>query len=601
MLLPQLSDKIIGEQISLQAFLQGFTQFADEIPLRTVQPAASVVVYRTRCGDWSPERFREGIQSIDSCELLHHTINPAENTIVIVTARRVVPPWSTAENLESWDWELYVAFWCREQQLLFINGSSNASAFKSLAYALAGEDAILIRGNDVFRSFAGINRLRLQNVGLTEQFGKQVRYTGRMGSDVGPGLPDVNRRSASKSVLSGSGYENGVATTIGASRKGRIWSHRRERIDQLVLWCKELGKKLLDTSIDPDEILKGTLEAKTITERPDKMPICVDWPEEIYTSPEGNWTLVIGDQDCPIGEVGIAVASPTRLGNLRLSITAEMAKAELELLLFTADDEPNYRFDLKGDTKVHIRRGDRSRPEPIADFFYDNPPIIWFHDGSMLEGNQLTEPSTKHPPYDASKIQVWDWTGTDITRESQGIRKAADTVQARVIRELQLRDYEVIVDDDNSGEAADIVAIKRDGDLEAPSSIRVEFYHCKFSRKPVAGHRIEDLYEVCGQAQKSIAWMSSPEKRTDLFAHLLRRDERRQGTSGTSRLERGTGDLLYVIQEMSRFCPIDLSIAIVQPGLSKAEASRDQLELLSVTENHLFETFRIPFSVIASA
>ena len=80
----------------------------------------------------------------------------------------------------------------------------------------------------------------------------------------------------------------------------------------------------------------------------------------------------------------------------------------------------------------------------------------------------------------------------------------------------------MIVDDDGKGEAADIVAIRLVGDTTAPSRIDVEFYHCKYSQEATPGQRIKDLYEVCGQAQKSISWMSSPEKRTDLFTHLLR-------------------------------------------------------------------------------
>jgi hypothetical protein len=41
-------------------------------------------------------------------------------------------------------------------------------------------------------------------------------------------------------------------------------------------------------------------------------------------------------------------------------------------------------------------------------------------------------------------------------------------------------------------------------------------------------------------------------------------------------------------------------ITIVQPGLSKADVSFDQLQLLAVTENHLFERANIPFKVVAS-
>ena len=47
--------------------------------------------------------------------------------------------------------------------------------------------------------------------------------------------------------------------------------------------------------------------------------------------------------------------------------------------------------------------------------------------------------------------------------------------------------------------------------------------------------------------------------------------------------------------------PVSISVAIVQPGLSCAEISPDQLQLLGVTENYLMETYQLPFQVIASA
>ena len=94
--------------------------------------------------------------------------------------------------------------------------------------------------------------------------------------------------------------------------------------------------------------------------------------------------------------------------------------------------------------------------------------------------------------------------------------------------------------------------------------------------------------------------MSLPEKRTDLFTHLLRREARRQETGASSRYERGDGELLRTIREMSRLCPITFEVYIVQPGVSKSRATREQLELLSVTEHYLMETFQVKFGVIAS-
>lgn len=422
-----------------------------------------------------------------------------------------------------------------------------------------------------------------------------------MGADVEPVLTDVQRRRARKSVLSGTGYEGGEKVTVGASRRGRIWSFRRERVDVLATWCKQIGAKLLDDGIDPDEVLKGTLEAKTVAARPAKMPIGIDWPEEMYKAPESTWRIVFGERSWPLTELSIELVGSSPNGTLRFTIASETERIELELELFEEDAGPNYRFVVRGDKRVQVGRGERAEAVSITEFFYGDPPMIWFADGSSLEGNQHVELKGRHPPYDAAKIDAWDWAGTDLRKESQGKGKDSTSIQARVIRELKNRDYTMIVDDDGTGETADIVAIGLAGDPASPSSVDVEFYHCKKPLKAMSGRRIDDLYEVCGQAQKSISWMSSPERQTDIFTHLLRRETLRQEAGAASRFELGDRDLLLTIREMSRLRPVTLSIYIVQPGVSKANATRDQLELMSVTGNHLMETYQVPFKVIASA
>jgi len=598
-LLPELSDQMVGEQVSLQEFLAGFTDFAEEIPIRTLRPATSTVVYKTNCANWSPENYKSGIPGIRTCEQVHATINSQAHTLVVVTARRAPLEWTNVETVFDWQWELYIVIWSREQHLLFINGSTNAGEFKALAHSVVGNDAVLINGHPVFRSFANVNRLRLQNVGLTQQFGKNIRYTGRMGGDVEPAIQDLHRRHAQKSVLSGTGFENGRRVTVGASRNGRIWSHQRDRIDEFSAWCKGIGEKLLNDEIDPDEVLKGTLVPRAVAARPDKMPITIDWPEEMYTTPEAAWSVSIDEQQVALSDLEINLADPSTDGPLNFIIAGEGQSAELRLELYERDGTKNYKFVLSAGRKLEIRRGG-SRWD-IAEFFYRNPPVIWFVDGSSLEGNQHAQLSAPRPPYDASTIQAWDWSGVNIRNESQGTGKDQTSIQARVIRELKTRPYDVIVDDDASGEAADIVSVALMGDKKSPSSIEVEFYHCKFSAADAPGRRIEDLYEVCGQAQKSISWASSPTKLVDLFTHLLRRDASRRASVGVTRFEVGDANLLHTIREMSRMCPVVLRILIVQPGVSRANASPDQLQLLSVTQSYLFETYRVPFGVIASA
>jgi len=121
--------------------------------------------------------------------------------------------------------------------------------------------------------------------------GPNIRYTGRMGGDVEPSITQLQRGTAQKAVLAGTGYTKGELETIGVSKKGRIWSHRRERLDRFPGWCDEVGQKVTDASIDPDEIFKHCLLSKIVDQRPDKMPIAIDWPAEIYLEAERRWSL----------------------------------------------------------------------------------------------------------------------------------------------------------------------------------------------------------------------------------------------------------------------------------------------------------------------
>ena len=238
--------------------------------------------------------------------------------------------------------------------------------------------------------------------------------------------------------------------------------------------------------------------------------------------------------------------------------------------------------------------------EEATSFFYRNPPIFWFSDGSSLEGNSYAELRNLLPQFDAAKIESLDWTGVNLQKESQGRERDNSSIQARLIAHLKLKDYMVVFDDDAKGEVADVVAVRTTANQTEPSGIEVELYHCKFSRAVTPGRRVDDLYEVCGQAQKSIAWACSPDKRTEIFTHLLRRESLRKEAQATTRFEVGSEEDVMTLRDMSRVLPVTLKIYIVQPGIPKGNASPEQLGLLSVTENYLWETYQLKLGVIGS-
>lgn len=589
--LPLISENAGNYEVNLWDFIRGFSALPDGLALQNVRPATSTVVYQTKCKQWTPENFKSGIPGFSSLERVYHSINYEKSTLVLVSTKRTNVDWAHVDAIHNWDWQLYVLHWSRDKNLLFIHNSSNAGVFKNLAQSVAGNDVRLIEGPAIFKCLAGINRLKLQNVGLREQLGRLIRYTMRAGSDVESGITETQKRKAIKSNVFGLGYENGRKVSIGCSYKGRIWSYKTSSLLELIEWSENVGIKLCDPTIDPEQVLKGTVVTKIVSSRPRGVPIAIEWPDLFFRKQESYFRLDIQGEESYLHDVSIDLTNRSEVGALNFVIFSDSKKADFEIEFNGSTSAPDFKIVAKQPRRSTISEG--SRMTELSEFLTENPPTIWFADGSSLTGIEFSPRMRSPEPFDRSRIIAWDWKGTSIRTESQGISKDKASIQYKVIEYLRQRAFPVIVDDDDAGEAADVVAIR-----EESNKVSVEFWHCKFSSEDKPGRRIKELYELCGQAQKCIRWLEKP---SDLISHLLRRrDRKRQGIT-YSRLESGSLNDLVRIRDKLGSQALELKVSIVQPGLSRVKASQEQLELLAVTEGYLLETFKVPLDVVGSA
>ena len=600
-LLTGLSEAAIDEEVTSQEFFEGFERFIDEVPLKDLRPAASMVVYKTHCANWTPKRFRKGFRGLSSRDKLYHSLNASKNTLVVLAATEGNVRWSEVESIRDFTWELFVAVWDRERALLYLHGSGINGEYKELAKALCGdEDVQLVVEPDIYRCFHGINRLALNNVGLEEHMGRQLRYTGRMGSDVEARIGTSARRGAKRSVIAGKGFEKGSRTSIGAAKRGRVWSSQRLRIDSFAAWAGGVGRKLADASINSDEVLAGTLKPVQVGAVPSKVAIAVEWPLVVLRNLERTTSFVgMGVPEETATTVAIEVLPRQDDGPLVVRVFSEQWESHLKLELLSVDGGFDFRFEHVGGRNIEVRRG--KAVKSLADFFTACPPVFLFADGSSLEGCEYTElPSSHLPPYPIDRLIPLDWSGVNIRAESQHEARTPGTIQHKMISVLQAdASFDVIFDDDGSNEAADVLAIKV-VQVDGRSVIDVDLYHLKYSLSDQPGGRIDDLYVVCGQAQRSTYWLESDGKRTELFTHLLKRDAMRTDAGRPTRFERGDVATLKRIQDMSRRAEVRMRVFVVQPGLSKAAVSDKQLTLLAVTEQHLRDKYEVPFSVMCS-
>ena len=325
--------------------------------------------------------------------------------------------------------------------------------------------------------------------------------------------------------------------------------------------------------------------------RPPKPAVGIAWPEGFLLVPEERIDIEIDGQKIPLYDCEIVLADHAVDGPIRFRVGSDERSAAFELVI----DGNGARYAQPDQREVVVHMGKKVRP--LADRFKEDPPHIYFADGDMLVDRELfmLPRDEEREPFDLAKIEVVAWTGVDITKESQGPEKRADSIQRFMIGRLRKLEnpYEVIFDDDGSGEAADIVAMRLSG-----STLIVDLYHCKYSADAKAGARLEDLYEICGQAQKCVRWREKP----DVFLkHLARREGDRARASNASRYEQGSSAIVAGWLNRWQEFSYDFSVTIVQPGLAKSRAEAAHLELLSATESFLMDTWGMRFRVLASA
>jgi hypothetical protein len=127
---------------------------------------------------------------------------------------------------------------------------------------------------------------------------------------------------------------------------------------------------------------------------------------------------------------------------------------------------------------------------------------------------------------------------------------------------------------------------------------QVTLYHCKYSNAATPGARVNDLYEVCGQAQKSARWRDRPNR---TFTHMLKREKLRLDKGQTSRFEHGNAAFLKRLKASWQDYRYEYDVCIVQPGLSQAAINEEGLHLLAGVETYVLETRAVKLRVIGSA
>jgi len=562
--------------------------------LRNIRPKFSAFVY-TLSEDVDLERLKNRYNDGEEYRL---ALNATEEVAAVVQKENRTVDWGKIAELENTNYHCFCLYHDVDHHLLFIFVSAG-DVPDNLATTVSN-NAKRITDKQIHRSMHGINRLMLSNVGLRKRLIGPIRYRHYIGLDVGQGLKERITENTYTALLFGIGYENAEKASIGCSLKGKIWSRNAGALLDWTQWCSHIGAKLVDQSISVEDILDGVLYPETITELQEGRSVVVaDWSDFFFENMFERSVICAQAIEYEINDCCVVVDGDAQdRRTIRFALDHGDSRTSYELHLTEAVPE-GFTIHCVASEDCAVIVGRESLPG--ADFFTKHPPMFWLDDSSVIaDGCLLIRASRRQigGVYDASTVTTRDWSGTNIRVESQGESKRTDSIQRAIIEEATAQAPLLLFDDDGSGEVADVVGI-----FDHDEYVMVRLYHCKFAKADKPGLRVAEIYELCGQAQKSVKWAGSVKK---LVEHLKKREINRIKNSKATRFEVGGLQQLITFMAIAKQKRVRFEVVLVQPGISKvdltdgSERASSMLRVLGATAAYLAETFEIELHLIVS-
>jgi superfamily II DNA or RNA helicase len=582
-----LTEHGVGREKERTEFEHGFASLPREIAMRSVHPKMSTVTYQSSITlSWTPEKIYDLFE--DRLLTTRLGINNKDKVVWWVSREAAPVRWGDFSSFNELVHHLHVVHVDDENGFLYINSTNNTSLHEDIAEAVGGKNVAIVKGETLYRILAKVQRRVPTNVGLLDSVSRNRRFSMHVGQDVltawrGEGATKM------KTNIFAHGFSEGRAVSFGASRKGRVWSHQQARdIHDWVRWVREVGPAVTDVTVSLDSVMAGFLLPKPATERPPFVPLAIEWPYQVLATLSDTRKVSYGGQSFALLETELRLVEHEASGPLRFELVTPTWQLEFEFS-FHQEDPPTIT-PVGDDGQIVTAAGAGS----LAAFLTQNGLHVTFEDELVLvEQGFLLKPEREKRLFPREDIETPDWTGIDIKRESQGENRDPTSIQFRTIELLSAEaDWDLIVDDDGNGELADVVCLRRLDD-----KLHVLLAHCKYSSEATPGARIDDLYDVCGQAMKMNRAKSIPEQ---LVKRLLRREQARQA-HGKNRIVNGDLQTLVAIVNEARYRELKVTVAVVQPGMSGSKASEDMLALLGGTDRFLTETFQMAFRVLASS
>lgn len=508
----------------------------------------------------------------------YRAVSQDHATGIWITRERSAARWSRDGRIVDVNHELFVVHHDEASRLLFICSTVRTQGmYEALREQFMDGESRILPLARINRALNSISDLEFFNVGMRNRVqGNQTEsYRIITGPSAGQAILPSDARLFHRGHCFGRGETGDGPITIGLSSASKVWSNKTSQVPDLIKWCKELARRI---EADRVPVTGSGLDHLSAGEEVDALPPGIfraDWDYELYKYPrmveiqegDGNRRVQLLDLEIVVEHdlcTESSVALAFRYGEVSFRATFSF--------------ETDRLFESANEHQIAMNVISARKSSEMVEFLNEFPLCFYTEDLGLLRGFDLYKPPEGCcNPFSREQIETIDWKGerVDIRREFGEGRNGRRSIHDYMQEVLTESSAQVVYYDHGSGEVADFIAITEEG-----NEVKVALCHCKGSHGAEPGDRVEDAYEVCSQAIKSVIY-------TDPVGLCDQIEGRYRRRAGEGTFVKGDTDALrHLLRSHSR-AEFRFEMVVVQPGFASDRLSPRIANLLGATSDYL--------------
>lgn len=470
------------------------TDVNEEISLHSIRPNCHAKIYKVT-------KFDIKANFPDICNVIEgNLINEDDNTVIGIGKEYTPPKWSTSDNIVNINNNLYIVHYQKEYKLVFIYSQIKTEAlYDSIAEAFCGTYEKIPK-YQMNRVLGELKEFEIFNSGMQNRFIESGEsYRTSAGSDVSSAIDPVTGKLYSAGHVFCKASTDDSDITIGYSSGSKMWSSAYLTIPEYVKWCDFNGKKIMNSNM--------TVKTNTnydylpipiqLTKYPSNIFMC-DYSPRTYSSPP----VLFNSNSNSLKETLTDITPTIKVIN-QDNITIEFNYQNMcenivcDTLGRYSSNNPQIMI-MDGRDKI-----------PLVNYLNDYPIIFKTTDDVIIHGIEYLQGDPNAIVFSSENIIGIDWDSYGTNRKIEvndpkyhPTGTSIQTTLEEILRED--KDNKYLIYDHSSSEIADFITVK-----ESDSTFEVTLFHVKKMSAGTYNSSVEDIYEVAGQAVKSIIWLKT--------------------------------------------------------------------------------------------